>query len=76
MADHKTREDYMNDPVFQRLQFLARAAFEQGWRAGGGDPVSSPFKEPAVGWRLAWLKSEARAFLVENGLINGDDTWK
>lgn len=70
------RIDYENDPIFQRLQFEVRRAFEEGWRAAGGDPVRSPSFDQPVGWRMAWIGSSARKFLIENGIITGKVTWK
>ncbi len=70
------RQDYERDPVFQRLQFEIRAAYEEGWRAAGGDPVRSPSAQEPVGWRLAWMNSKARAFLVANGINTGKVHWK
>ena len=68
--------DYENDPVFHRLQYEIRSAFEEGWRAAGGNPIRSPSEKSPVGWRLAWIGSKARAFLVANGIITGKVTWK
>ena len=73
------RPDYLNDPVFQRLQWEVRSAFEQGFRAGaksyGGKVPNALFGgEPA--WRPYWLESRARAFLLANGLIAGDEGFK
>lgn len=67
---------YQADPVFQRLQFEVRRAYEEGWRDAGGDPVSSPSDQEPKGWRLAWLQSAARGFLVANGINTGKVTWK
>lgn len=70
------KEFYQKDPIFQRLQYEIRAAFEEGWRAAGGDPIRSPADQVAVGWRRAWIESTARAFLVANGINPGNVTWK
>ena len=59
-----------------QVQWAVRAAYEEGWRDGGGDPVKSPHNEPPKGWRASWLGSSARAMLVRNGMISGDDGWK
>lgn len=67
--------DYEQDPIFQRLQ-TQRAAFEEGWRAAGGDPIRSPAEQEPVGWRLAWINSAARRFLVANGINTGRVKWK
>lgn len=72
----KTREEYEADPIFQRLQWEVRRAFEEGWRAAGGNPEQSPHYEQPRGWRLAWLNSKSRAFLVVNNLISGQDGYK
>ena len=70
------RIDYETDPVFQRLQWEIRNAFEEGWRAAGGDPIRSPHDQTPRGWRLAWLNSHARQFLVANGITTNKVTWK
>lgn len=57
-------------------QWLVRSAFEAGWRAGGGDPVRSDYRDEPVGWRIAWLESEPRAILVRKGMISGSEAWK
>lgn len=75
-AEEKPNIDYLNDDVFKALQNKARQAFEEGWRAAGGDSVRSPYKEPPRGWRKAWMQCETRKWLVENGVISGKDTWK
>ena len=71
-----TKFDYETDPVFQRLQYEVRAAYEEAWRDAGGDPVRSPADQEPKGWREAWMKSCARAFLVANGINTGKVTWK
>ena len=70
------RIDYARDPVFQRLQYEIRRAYEEGWRDGGGNPLSSPHNQEPVGCRLAWLNSHARKFLVANGINTGKVNWK
>lgn len=72
----QSKEFYQKDPIFQRLQYEIRAAFEEGWRAAGGDPIRSPAGQVAVGWRRAWIESTARAFLVANGINPGNVSWK
>ena len=72
----KSKDFYENDPIFQRLQYEIRAAFEEGWRAAGGDPIRSPAEQEPVGWRLAWINSAARRFLVANGVNTGRVKWK
>lgn len=71
-----SRIDYERDPIFQRLQYQVRAAYEEGWRAAGGDPIRSAHMEEPKGWRLAWLHSKAREFLVDNGINTSRVTWK
>lgn len=58
------------------VQWIARAAFEAGWRAGGGDPVESHHSEEAKGWRAAWMESAQRDVLVRQGIISGQDRWR
>ena len=61
--------DYATDPVFQQFQFYMRLAFEEGYRAGDPDTVRNE-------WRHHWKQSQGRAFLVDNGLITGDEGYK
>lgn len=75
-VESRTRAFYESDPVFVRLQYEIRAAYEEGWRDGGGDPISSPHEKSACGWRASWLKSKARRFLVANGINTGKVEWK
>jgi len=70
------RTDYEKDPIFQRLQYEIRAAYEEGWRDGGGDPIRSPSEQEPVGWRKAWMGSQARGFLIANGINTGKVSWK
>ena len=72
----KDKEFYAKDPIFQRIQWELRRAYEEGWRDAGGDPERSPHDKPAVGWRKSWLTSASREFLVANGLISGEETWR
>ena len=76
IMEPKSKDFYENDPIFHRLQYEIRAAFEEGWRAAGGDPVRSPHNQGPVGWRLAWINSSARKFLVANGINTGRVRWK
>jgi len=76
MTTPQPREFYQNDPVFNRLQYEIRAAYEEGWRDAGGDPVRSTYEDDPVGWRAAWMKSKAREFLVANGINTGRMKWK
>jgi len=74
--EQRPRIDYLSDPIFQRLQYEIRAAYEEGWRDGGGDPLRSSYDREPVGWRAKWLTSQARAFLVANGIQTGLVKWK
>lgn len=76
MTEPKSKDFYEKDPIFQRLQYAIRAAYEEGWRDAGGDPVRSPHEEELRGWRAAWMKSKARVFLVANGINTGRVNWK
>lgn len=67
---------YENDPIFKRIQWEMRAGFEEAWRMAGGDAVQSPHNQEPAGWRLAWMNSKAREFLVVNGMISGKDMWR
>jgi len=70
------KQQYMNDPVFQRLQWEVRAAFEAGYTAAGGDRRQSVNRPEKGKWFDEWLVSKSRAFLVANGLMAGDEGWK
>lgn len=59
-----------------QVQWMVRAAYEEGWRDAGGSNEKSRHDEPARGWRKAWLESSARNMLVRNGLISGDESWR
>lgn len=76
LGETQSREFYEADPIFNRMQWEMRSCYEESWRQAGGDPVDSHHTEAPVGWRLSWLNSKARAFLVTNGLISGKDAWR
>ena len=61
--------DYATDPVFQQFQYYVRLAFEEGYRAGKPDTVRNE-------WRGAWIHSQGRDFLVDNGLITDNEGYK
>jgi hypothetical protein len=61
--------NYATDPVFQQFQYYVRLAFEEGYRAGKPDTIRNE-------WRDNWQPSKCRAFLVENGLITGNEGYK
>lgn len=58
------------------VQWLVRSAYEEGWRAGGGDPVVSHHADAPVGWRAALVGSDSRNTLLRNGMISGKDAYK
>lgn len=60
----------------QTVQWLVRSAFEEAWRAAGGDPALSHHDATPIGWRLAWMQSNAREVLRRHGMISGQDTYK
>ena len=70
MNDVSPPIDYATDPVFQQFQYYMRMAFEEGYRAGNIG-VTQPNE-----WRVDWLKSAPRKWLVDNGLISGKDAWR
>lgn len=76
MGQLQDREFYARDPIFNRIQWEMRSAYEEAWRAAGGLEDASPHDQEPVGWRLAWMNSKARSFLVTNGMISGQDMWK
>lgn len=58
------------------VQWLARSAFEEGYRLGSGSTERSPHYEEPKGWRLSWMNSQARNILVRNGMLSGSEEWK
>lgn len=58
------------------VQWLVRSAYEEAWRAAGGDPSQSHHADEPKGWRLAWLGSKVRSVLIRNGMISGEDSYK
>ena len=72
IADQSQARTMTGDTV----QWLVRSAYEEGWRAAGGDTTRSPHTESPKGWRLAWLASTVRDTLVRNGMISGKDSYK
>ena len=70
MTDETQPIDYATDPVFHQFQYYMRMAFEEGYRAGNIG-VTQPNE-----WREDWLKSAPRKWLVDNGLISGNDAWR
>ena len=74
IAEHLVPPRHNAEPAL--VQWLVRAAYEEGWRAGGGDDTHSSHLDEPVGWRLAWLGSSARGVLIRNKLIDGRDVWK
>jgi len=71
-----TRDDYENDPVFKRLQWEVRQAFENGYRAAKQDRGQSKMNPEKGEWFDHWIISKSRAFLLANGLITGDEGYK
>ena len=61
--------DYLHDPVFQQVQYYVRLAFEEGYRA------VMPHAPPHA-WKLDWRNSIARKFLLDNGMITGNEGYK
>lgn len=76
LGEAQERAFYEKDPIVQRMQYEIRAAYEEAWRAAGGDPVQSPHTQEPKGWRLAWMGSRARKFLINNGIIQEGLGWK
>ena len=60
-----TKFDYLNDPVFQQMQFYVRLAFEEGYNSNR-----------LWSWRDGWLNSQSRKFLLDSGLITGKEGYK
>lgn len=72
----KPRIDYENDPIFQRLQWEVRAAYEAGYIASGADRGQSQTNCAEGKWFDHWINSRSRAFLVVNGLMTGNEGYK
>ncbi len=71
-----THEDYLNDPLFQRLQWEVRNAFEAGYLAAKPQRGQSKLNPSKGEWHDAWIVSNSRAFLITNGLMTGQEGWK
>jgi len=63
------KEEYLNDPVFQRMQWLVRNAFEMGF-------IYGKTSDDDEHWKDYWMKSKQRKFLVDNGLMTGEEGYK
>ena len=70
------RHVYESDPIFQRLQWQVRAAFEAGFYADGKPRGQSKMDPRKGAWFDHWLISKERAFLVSNGLMTGEEGYK
>jgi hypothetical protein len=70
------REFYENDPIFKRMQWEVRAAFEAGYTASGVDRGKSKLNKTKGAWFDHWIASKSRAFLVNNGIISGKDDFR
>ena len=70
------KEFYANDPIYQRLQWEIRAAYEAGYTASGVDRGQSAINPQKGKWFDHWLMSKSRAFLVSNGLMTGEEGYK
>jgi len=66
---NKAEIDYLNDPVFNAMQWWVRASFEEGYRSA--NQLAKP-KE----WLSGWMTSRARKFLIDNGLMTGNEGYK
>lgn len=58
------------------VQWVVRNAFEQGFRASNPYPLKSQVNPNYDAWFDAWLKSDARAMLVANGIIGEEDGFR
>lgn len=67
--DQKPPINYADDPVFQKVQYYVRLAFEEGYRSANPSTKSNE-------WRNAWINSTGRKFLLDNGLITGEEGYK
>jgi len=71
-----TKKDYAADPVFQRLQWEVRAAYEAGYTASGVSRGQSIINPTKGAWFDHWINSKSRAFLIANNLMTGEETYK
>jgi hypothetical protein len=65
----KSPIDYATDPIFQQVQYYVRLAFEEGYRAAKPATVKNE-------WKPDWFNSTGRNFLLDNGLITGNEGYK
>ena len=72
----QSRGFYAADPVFQRLQWEVRAAFEDGYTAAGGERGQSSINPQKGKWFDHWFTSRSREFLMANGLMTGEEGYK
>lgn len=70
------KDAYLKDPVFNHMQWVVRSAFEQGYISAGTGRGRSEIDPSKGKWFDHWINSEARRFLVNNGLISGSEGWK
>ena len=69
------REFYLSDPIYNRMQWEIRRAFELGFSANG--PRGQSIVDPKKGaWFDAWLMSPSRQFLIANNMMTGDEGYK
>jgi len=71
-----TKDDYAADPVFRRLQWEVRAAYEAGYTAAGAIRGVSNANPKKGKWFDHWINSKSRAFLIANNLMTGEETYK
>lgn len=70
------REAYEDDPIFQRLQWEIRTAYEAGYTASGVDRGQSSINPEKGKWFDHWINSKSRAFLIANDIISGEDEYR
>lgn len=71
-----TKDDYLNDQVFQRMQWEVRAAFEAGYTAANIGRGKSAINPTKGAWFDHWINSKSREFLIANNLMTGEETYK
>lgn len=57
-------------------QYYMRQAFEEGFRAAGGNRGQSVISPERGKWFDSWVVSKTRATLVSNGAIDGTEGYK
>ena len=60
----------------QVMQWAVRNAYEEGYRAAGGDRGASDMNPEKGKWFDLWVNSRARKLLIQNGIISGMEDFR